>query len=1274
MAALAACYMMMFTVFGIAFSSNFRCVLLITLPYLAASRTRWLLMLIATTLATTGPALNFMHNSGNFRNAIACVLGQVGANVELIGKITRAPLKIIMKQLSGSIDSINSRLFAARMALRKLKEVIYMATKILNQKSDWIRAMMEACGDEIAMKNQCLAFFNTLYFNCAASMKSMSFLCNLVRMFADQACNGVAKLNNICVRESNRLHLEMTNMAPVTEEQLQDSEASILRFLGHENISFEVGEEITDISFGMNVSSKAVVTTMIEEKMDFMMNELNRFKRAMAWVVTTWTLLTMIQLIVQAALYRKKWLKKAFFDNGHITPQFVEQERKALEHGRPTAIPLTRSESMNYVTLTACRWSRTERNTVVGSLVFLIVGMITLVLIIFADYAMYQVVLTASPAFSAGFGGMQQTLEEGMYDQVLDLELSGSERGVPEIRGNSTMSEIGRSFLNLANPLRDVALNVDASICRPQPSEPDHKTAILIGLALVLTLFSIIVQIYVLRLRHLILAWYYPDGASRRAAWLRTYIQNTRGLFHQLIHKLFNQKLAKNVVESSSCRLKRVDRFIFMHPRLARHFAMVGLKRIFCAQCTAPGNPKKKSEFQQNFTPCPRCGVHYCKLCQVDLGGICMYCNVPVYTLSNVVDFENWSSDEEYDYFYVKYFSRKKNDEFMVPLSTLSLEETLPPKLFRRILQPFRFIIKSRLQAVKRPELAWKLGMLIKRRRARGVDKGVMIAQPTTLPSLSKSRLPRLKQRRRPIKVIKWDFAWDEEERESGKESLPQLRSKGVQTPLVRLSVLDCGSFSAREEDIQHIGSFRFSAPPKMSVKVIGDLEIMKPTKDLIFPSVGRASVLKNYQLGNVSEEYEHQDEKAIGFPERLQNEQGDRYLRSFSSTIEGISPSKSSSTVLLSTGSQLASALHSVNKGFGSSCGDVIDAKLCRVAGISTPESQKDQKGSPEGNYLAFFLNEDRSHVNSAILEPVSSLNDSTTLETQNQRNGPSLSPLNTADSNMESPMCEEKPIKSKILIPDIGTISSIKGSSFSSLATLALNYDSQKQVENPENSSSLKTFESTPQILPNRTNLTESLNGFLHLKPEEFSNSQILSFNEAARSDIQSLSSENFSKIEGLMGFPKSPSPAKDYNSPTHGRSLNNCKIPRPSDVKNLIAAGKSVKNFEVGQITSQITSKLSPPISYECSLTKSRGQPSEGNMSVPKGPGKSPKRSLLVCEQQGWISKLKFSSQVSDFNPQGETKLNERNVANRSESVTIGSEKRFRFFSHRSNKETV
>ncbi|EUB56565.1 DC-STAMP domain-containing protein 2 [Echinococcus granulosus] len=771
MAALAACYMMMLTVFGIAFSSDFRCILLITLPYLVASRTRWLLMLIATTLATTGPALNFMHNSGNFRNAIACVLGQVSANVELMGKITKAPLKIIVKQLSGFIDNINNRLFAARMSLRKLKEVIFMATKILNQKSDWIRAMVEACGDEIAMKNQCLAFFNTLYFNCAASMKSMSFLCNLVRMFADQACNGVAKLNDICVRESNRLHSEMTNVVPVSEEQLEDSEDSILRFLGHENISVEVGEEMTDISFGMNVSSQTVVTTMIEEKMDLMMNGLNYFKRAMAWVLTIWTLFTVIQLIVQAAMYRKKWLKKPFFDNGHITPQFVAQERRALEHGRPTALPLTHSERMNYVTLTACQWSKTERNAAVGSLVFLFVGIITLVLIIFADYAMYQVVLTTSPAFSTGFGEVQQTLEEGISDQISDFGFGASEQVVPEIQGNSTMSEIGRSFMNLANPLKDIAFSVDATICRPRPSEPDHETTILIGLALVLTLLSIIVQVYVLRLRHLILAWYYPDGANRRAAWLRTYIRNTRGLFHQFIHKLFNRKLKKSDAESSGGKLKKLDRFIFLHPQLARYFAMAGIKRVFCAQCTAPGNPKKKVEFQQNFTQCPRCGVYYCKLCQVNLGGICMYCNVPVNTLSNEVDFEIWSSDEEYDYFYVKYFSRRKHDEFLVPLKPPNLEETLPPEMFRQIHQPFRFMIRRRLQAVRRPGFGEKLRMFIKRRKARRVNKGVMIAPPTKpLPKLKKT-LSRMKRKRRLIKPIKWEFVRDEEVEDSAHEN-----------------------------------------------------------------------------------------------------------------------------------------------------------------------------------------------------------------------------------------------------------------------------------------------------------------------------------------------------------------------------------------------------------------------------------------------------------------------------------------------------------------------
>lgn len=80
------------------------------------------------------------------------------------------------------------------------------------------------------------------------------------------------------------------------------------------------------------------------------------------------------------------------------------QERRAFENNRPTTLPLSFGENMNYVTFSTWWWSRDERRGACGSLVFLLLGMSVLVMLVFADYAMYQVVLTSAPAFTSGFG------------------------------------------------------------------------------------------------------------------------------------------------------------------------------------------------------------------------------------------------------------------------------------------------------------------------------------------------------------------------------------------------------------------------------------------------------------------------------------------------------------------------------------------------------------------------------------------------------------------------------------------------------------------------------------------------------------------------------------------------------------------------------------------------------------------------------------------------------------------------------------------------------
>ncbi|VDN97678.1 unnamed protein product [Rodentolepis nana] len=718
-ATLAACYIMMFAVFGIAFSADFRCVLINTIPYIVASRTRWMLLMIATTLVTTGPAINFMHNSGNFRNAIACVLSQVNSNAELVAKITSSPLKIIRKNLGVFVEKINDRLTILRGTLKKFHVVFFTTTNLFNEKTNWVHSLVEACGDEVAMKNQCLAFFNQIYFNCEANLYALSFLCKFIRMFAAQACKAVSGLNEICKKYKDKMKSEMLAFSPVSEAELEDSEDLIKTYVGTDNITLDISDEDLDMQLASNFSAQAEVTDLIEEKMDKMMSALNNFKYIMQWLLVVWTLITVIQLILQSARYRRNWIRKPHFNNTHITSQFVAQERKAAEHGRPTALPLTFFEKFHYVSLKSCRWSRLERRNATKSLIFLILAINALILMVFADYAMYHVVMTTAPAFSYDFGDAEQEHDVSSPDGGKGAK----ESMAPQIDGNSSMADISRSFLQLANPLKDIAFSVDASICRPKASEPDHQTTIIILCVMAFTLISVVIEVYVLRFRHLIMAWYYPTAALRRAAWLRTYIRNRRGLFLRLIHRMRSKK-KKRDGDKNHGKMGLFDWFLFSHPKLAKYIKLAGISRVFCAQCANPGNPNKTDTFQEKFTQCPRCGVFYCNLCQSDLKGICANCNVPLRVKSVDADFEVCSSDEEYNYFYNRYFNRRKHDAYKIPKCPPSIEETIWP-----------------YSTTVNPELIEKLQEVIERRKSL-IEQEAMMKRGLTGKGLSASSVP----------------------------------------------------------------------------------------------------------------------------------------------------------------------------------------------------------------------------------------------------------------------------------------------------------------------------------------------------------------------------------------------------------------------------------------------------------------------------------------------------------------------------------------------------
>ncbi|VDL89645.1 unnamed protein product [Schistocephalus solidus] len=167
-----------------------------------------------------------------------------------------------------------------------------------------------------------------------------------------------------------------------------------------------------------------------------------------------------------------------------------------------------------------------------------------------------------------------------------------------------------------------------------------------------------------MRLRHVILGWYYPQRETDRAGWLRAYIRNSRGLLNRLVHRFRTRDLN---TKRGQVRLPLIERYLLTHPDTLWLLGFVGVKRAYCISCGDYGKPNEKVAFQEKFTECSGCGAYYCLSCQVDLKHICMNCRIPLNVLKVEVDLEQMSSEEEMEYFCGKYLKRAPHENFRVP-------------------------------------------------------------------------------------------------------------------------------------------------------------------------------------------------------------------------------------------------------------------------------------------------------------------------------------------------------------------------------------------------------------------------------------------------------------------------------------------------------------------------------------------------------------------------------------------------------------------------------
>ncbi|XP_018649197.1 hypothetical protein Smp_154800 [Schistosoma mansoni] len=194
-------------------------------------------------------------------------------------------------------------------------------------------------------------------------------------------------------------------------------------------------------------------------------------------------------------------------------------------------------------------------------------------------------------------------------------------------------ANIVRNILDILIQSKDTIINSDVTVCHPILISQDFNNNIIITTLLVLTIISQLIEVYIMRLRHIIMIWYYPKISNQRASWLRARIQNDRKLFNDFKH-------------TSGDTTEKPDRCFTNNPKIKHVLAGFSIKRITCFWCSKEIYTSKEEKPIENASQYSE-NVHSCSICQLDFGNICANCRTLLLLKYSQIGLEEHLNNEE---------------------------------------------------------------------------------------------------------------------------------------------------------------------------------------------------------------------------------------------------------------------------------------------------------------------------------------------------------------------------------------------------------------------------------------------------------------------------------------------------------------------------------------------------------------------------------------------------------------------------------------------------
>ncbi|PSN35586.1 DC-STAMP domain-containing protein 2 [Blattella germanica] len=240
------------------------------------------------------------------------------------------------------------------------------------------------------------------------------------------------------------------------------------------------------------------------------------------------------------------------------------------------------------------------------SAMFLFASTFKLLIIIVADYCLYWV------------------LDLIRIHGRLQTKVQAPNMAEVTVQGEGVLADLYRSVVKGLKPL-GVEMEIDTITCLPEPIPPDYTRYVQIISTIFLCWILAMLEPYGLRLRYVVMCYYYPARTQQRAVWLYNHILRSRGSYIKFARRQLRRRFGKSK-EGSIEKISIMDRLRALCPFL--NIILGKSKKEMCVLCGKVFQVGNQEQLIRCSTP--NCPGLYCLNCYADINDLCTICKKPV--------------------------------------------------------------------------------------------------------------------------------------------------------------------------------------------------------------------------------------------------------------------------------------------------------------------------------------------------------------------------------------------------------------------------------------------------------------------------------------------------------------------------------------------------------------------------------------------------------------------------------------------------------------------